>query len=146
MRLIILLLLLPFVYPYPSKLCLETPSYCNEADFSVAEYDLCGGPFPVDPISLPEKGTGFKRKPEQCPGYGATCVFVMNKDDLEKLKCQETNLSVGGPQNCTNFKEAKKCSEDFTSLIAIIVGALVLGGCLFLCYTQEKIAGKLPAI
>ena len=146
MRLIILLTLLTCVYSYPSSLCLETPSYCNEGDFSIADYDLCGGPFPVDPISLPDKNTGYKRKPEQCPGFGATCVLVMEKDDLDKLKCSETTLSVSGPENCTNFKLAKKCSADFTEAISIGLGLLILAGCLFLCFTQRKNIGKMPAI
>lgn len=139
MRLIILLTLLSCVYSYPSSLCLETPSYCNEGDFSIADYDLCGGPFAVDPISIPDKNTGYKRKPEQCPGgMFSTCVLVMNDDDLDKLKCSQTTLTVGGPSNCTDYKMAKKCSEDFTPLIGLVIGAIVLGGCLFLCYTQRK--------
>jgi hypothetical protein len=139
MRLIILLTLLSCVFSYPSSLCLETPSYCNEGDFSIADYDLCDGPFAVDPISIPDKNTGYKRKPEQCPGgMFSTCVSVMNDDDLDKLKCSQTTLTVGGPSNCTDYKLAKKCSEDFTPLIGLGLGALVLGGCLFLCYTQRK--------
>ena len=139
MRLIILLTLLSCVYSYPSSLCLVTPSYCNEGDFSIADYDLCGGPFAVDPISIPDKNTGYKRKPEQCPGgLFRTCVLVMDGDDLDKLKCSQTTLTVGGPSNCTDFKLAKKCSEDFTPLIGFIVAALALIGVCFLCLTQRK--------